>query len=91
MSLPPASNRDRAEFPGLAGLNPRIKRLSGVSSPEFIGVHSAARNSWDRPASAPIFIALQFIGGTAGTLLAIANYPVRRGRVRVEEPAQLAG
>lgn len=43
------------------------------------------------PASAPAFIAAQVVGGALGTLLAIAVYPVRRGRVRTEEPAQLAG
>jgi glycerol uptake facilitator-like aquaporin len=43
------------------------------------------------PASAPAFIAAQIVGGALGTLLAIAVYPVRRGRARAEEPAQLAG
>jgi glycerol uptake facilitator-like aquaporin len=43
------------------------------------------------PASAPAFIAAQVVGGALGTLLAIAVYPVRRSRVRAEEPAQLAG
>ena len=43
------------------------------------------------PASAPAFIAAQLVGGTIGTLLAIAVYPIRPGQVRVEEPAQLAG
>jgi glycerol uptake facilitator-like aquaporin len=43
------------------------------------------------PASAPAFIAAQIIGGALGTLLAVAVYPVRRGQVRVREPAQLAG
>ena len=43
------------------------------------------------PASAPAFIAAQLIGGAIGTLLAVTVYPVRRGRVRTEEPAQLAG
>ena len=43
------------------------------------------------PASAPAFIAAQLVGGALGTLLAIVVYPVRRGRVRTEEPAQLAG
>jgi len=43
------------------------------------------------PASAPAFIAAQLIGGALGTLLAVTVYPVRRGRVRTEEPAQLAG
>jgi hypothetical protein len=43
------------------------------------------------PASAPAFIAAQIIGGALGTLLAVAVYPVRRGRVRVQQPAQLAG
>ena len=43
------------------------------------------------PASVPGFIAAQLVGGAIGTLLAVALYPVRRGRVQVEEPAQLAG
>jgi glycerol uptake facilitator-like aquaporin len=43
------------------------------------------------PASAPPFIAAQIVGGALGTLLAITVYPVRRGRVRTEEPAQLTG
>ena len=43
------------------------------------------------PASAPAFIAAQLAGGAIGTLLAVILYPVRRGRVQVEEPAQLAG
>jgi glycerol uptake facilitator-like aquaporin len=43
------------------------------------------------PASAPAFIAAQLVGGTIGTLLAVTAYPVRRGPVRTEEPAQLAG
>ena len=43
------------------------------------------------PASAPAFIAAQLIGGAIGTLLAAIVYPVRRSRVRTEEPAQLAG
>ena len=43
------------------------------------------------PASAPAFIAAQLVGGALGTLLAVTVYPVRRGRVRTEEPAQLAG
>jgi arsenate reductase len=43
------------------------------------------------PASAPAFIAAQIVGGALGTLLAITVYPVRRSRVRAEEPAQLAG
>jgi arsenate reductase len=43
------------------------------------------------PASAPAFIAAQLVGGAIGTLLAVTVYPVRRGRVRTEEPAQLAG
>ena len=42
------------------------------------------------PASAPAFIAAQLVGGAIGTLLAVTVYPVRRGRVRTEEPAQLA-
>ena len=43
------------------------------------------------PSSAPAFIAAQLVGGAIGTLLAVILYPVRRGRVQVEEPAQLAG
>jgi glycerol uptake facilitator-like aquaporin len=43
------------------------------------------------PASAPAFIAAQLVGGAVGTLLAVTVYPVRHGRVQVEEPAQLAG
>ena len=43
------------------------------------------------PASVPAFIAAQLVGGAIGTVLAVTLYPVRRGRVRVEEPAQLAG
>ena len=43
------------------------------------------------PASAPAFIAAQLAGGAIGTLLAVIVYPARRGRVRTEEPAQLAG
>jgi glycerol uptake facilitator-like aquaporin len=43
------------------------------------------------PASAPAFIAAQIVGGVIGTLLAVTVYPVRRSRVRTEEPAQLAG
>ena len=43
------------------------------------------------PASVPGFIAAQLVGGAIGTVLAVAVYPVRRGRVQVEEPAQLAG
>jgi glycerol uptake facilitator-like aquaporin len=43
------------------------------------------------PASVPAFIAAQLVGGAIGTVLAMALYPVRRGRVQVEEPAQLAG
>ncbi len=41
-------------------------------------------------ASVPAFIAAQIVGGTIGTVLALIIYPVR-SRVRVEEPAQLAG
>jgi glycerol uptake facilitator-like aquaporin len=43
------------------------------------------------PASAPAFIAAQIVGGAIGAVLAVTLYPVRRGRVHVEEPAQLAG
>jgi glycerol uptake facilitator-like aquaporin len=43
------------------------------------------------PASVPAFIAAQLAGGAIGTVLAVTLYPVRRGRVQVEEPAQLAG
>jgi glycerol uptake facilitator-like aquaporin len=42
------------------------------------------------PASVPAFIAAQLAGGVIGTVLAVTLYPVRRGRVRAEEPAQLA-
>jgi len=42
------------------------------------------------PASAPAFIAAQLVGGMIGTLLAVTVCPIRRGRVRAEEPAQLA-
>ena len=43
------------------------------------------------PASVPGFIAAQVVGGAIGTVLAVTLYPVRRGQVQVEEPAQLAG
>ena len=43
------------------------------------------------PASVPAFIAAQLVGGAIGTVLAVTLYPVRSGRVQVEEPAQLAG
>jgi glycerol uptake facilitator-like aquaporin len=43
------------------------------------------------PVSAPAFIAAQIIGGTIGTILAVTLYPIRPSRVRVDEPAQLAG
>jgi glycerol uptake facilitator-like aquaporin len=43
------------------------------------------------PASVPAFIAAQVAGGAIGTALAVTLYPVRSGRVQVEEPAQLAG
>ena len=43
------------------------------------------------PVSAPAFIAAQLVGGAIGTVLAVTVYPVRRGRVQVEEPVQLAG
>jgi len=43
------------------------------------------------PASVPGFIAAQLVGGALGTVLAVTLYPVRGGRVQVEEPAQLAG
>jgi glycerol uptake facilitator-like aquaporin len=43
------------------------------------------------PASAPAFIAAQLVGGVIGTLLAVTVYPVQRGQVRTEAPAQLAG
>jgi glycerol uptake facilitator-like aquaporin len=43
------------------------------------------------PASAPAFIGAQLAGGAIGTALAVTLYPRRRGRVRAEEPAQLAG
>jgi len=43
------------------------------------------------PASVPGFIAAQVVGGAIGTVLAVTIYPVRHGRVQVEEPATLAG
>lgn len=43
------------------------------------------------PASVPAFIAAQLVGGAIGAVLAVVVYPVRSGRVQVEEPAQLAG
>jgi glycerol uptake facilitator-like aquaporin len=43
------------------------------------------------PASAPAFIAAQIAGGAIGTALAVTLYPIRRGRVQTEQPAQLAG
>ncbi len=43
------------------------------------------------PASVLPFIAAQLVGGAIGTVLAVTIYPVRRGRVHVEQPAQLAG
>jgi len=43
------------------------------------------------PASVPAFIAAQLAGGAIGAVLAVTLYPVRSGRVQVEEPAQLAG
>ncbi len=43
------------------------------------------------PASVPAFIAAQLVGGAIGTALAVTIYPVRRGRVQVEQPAQLTG
>jgi glycerol uptake facilitator-like aquaporin len=43
------------------------------------------------PASAPAFIAAEVAGGAIGTVLAVIVYPVRSGRIQVEEPAQLAG
>ncbi len=42
------------------------------------------------PVSAPAFIAAQMIGGTIGTLLAVAVYPALPARARVDEPAHLA-
>lgn len=43
------------------------------------------------PPSVPAFIGAQLVGGAIGTVLAMTLYPVRRGRVQVEEPARLAG
>ncbi len=43
------------------------------------------------PASVPAFIAAQLAGGAIGTILAVTIYPVQRGRIQVEQPAQLAG
>ncbi len=39
------------------------------------------------PVSAPAFIAAQILGGTLGTLLAVAVYPARPAPVHVDEPA----
>ena len=43
------------------------------------------------PVSAPAFIAAQLVGGTIGTILAVAVYPARPARIHVDEAAQLAG
>jgi glycerol uptake facilitator-like aquaporin len=43
------------------------------------------------PASAPAFIAAQFVGGAIGTLLAVVIYPARPRGARAEPPVQLAG
>jgi glycerol uptake facilitator-like aquaporin len=43
------------------------------------------------PVSAPAFIAAQLVGGTIGTLLAIALYPPRPVRVGADDAAKLAG
>jgi glycerol uptake facilitator-like aquaporin len=43
------------------------------------------------PASAPAFIAAQFVGGTLGTLLAITLYPVRDRPASAGAQAQLTG
>ncbi len=43
------------------------------------------------PSSAPAFIAAQIIGGTIGTLLAVAVHPIRVGNTSAEKQAQLAG
>ena len=43
------------------------------------------------PASAPAFIAAQFVGGVIGTLLAVIIYPARPRRAHAEPPTQLAG
>jgi glycerol uptake facilitator-like aquaporin len=43
------------------------------------------------PASVPAFIVAQLVGGAIGTALALTVYPIRPGRARAEEPAQLAG
>jgi glycerol uptake facilitator-like aquaporin len=42
------------------------------------------------PVSAPAFIAAQLVGGTIGTLLAVAVYPARPVPVGADEHAQLA-
>jgi glycerol uptake facilitator-like aquaporin len=43
------------------------------------------------PVLAPAFIAAQVVGGTIGTVLAVAIYPARQPSIRAEEPAPLAG
>ena len=43
------------------------------------------------PASVPAFIVAQLAGGAIGTVLAVTVYPIRPGRARAPEPAQLAG
>jgi glycerol uptake facilitator-like aquaporin len=43
------------------------------------------------PVSAPAFIAAQIVGGTVGTLLAVAVYPARPAPVSADEPVRLAG
>jgi glycerol uptake facilitator-like aquaporin len=43
------------------------------------------------PVSAPAFIAAQLAGGTIGTILAVAVYPVHPALVHADEAAQLAG
>jgi len=43
------------------------------------------------PASVPAFIAAQVIGGTVGTLLAVALYPIRHTPAPAGQSAQLAG
>jgi glycerol uptake facilitator-like aquaporin len=43
------------------------------------------------PISVPAFITAQLVGGTIGTVLAVAVYPARPGRVHSDAPARLAG
>lgn len=43
------------------------------------------------PSSVPAFIAAQLVGGTLGTLLAVAVFPARHGQGPADTQAQLAG